>query len=71
MFNIGDKQRLDREDKLSTQLPRQMMKTADERIMNTEREAEEFSKDDNREGGDEINDFIFDEILAAIQRRMI
>ena len=48
-----------------------MMKTADERIMNTEREAEEFSKDDNREGGDEINDFIFDEILAAIQRRMI
>ena len=62
MFNIGDRQRLDREDGLSDQLPRQMMRVADDSIMNTEREAEEFS-----EGGD--MNFIFDGILEALKRR--
>ncbi len=60
LFNIGDKQRLDREDGLADQLPRQMMRTADDSIMNTEREAEEF-------GGN--MDFIFDGMLAALLKR--
>ena len=64
MFNIGDRQRLDREEGLTDQLPRQMMKTADESIMNTEREADEFSE----RGGD--TDFIFDGMLEALRRRM-
>lgn len=64
MFNIGDKQRMDREDGLATQLPRMMAQTADNSIMNTEREGEEFS-----EGSP--NDFIFDGILEAIKRRGI
>ncbi len=63
LFNIGDKQRLDREDGLTDQLPRQMMRTADESIMNTEREAEEFS-----EGSD--TDILFDAMLKALQRRL-
>ncbi len=63
LFNVGDKQRLDREDGLSDQLPRQMMRTADDSIMNTEREAEEFSQ-----GND--NDIIFDGILEALKRRL-
>ncbi len=63
LFNVGDKQRLDREDGLTDQLPRQMMRTADESIMNTEREAEEFG-----EGVD--MDFIFSGMLEALRRRM-
>ena len=63
LFDIGDKQRLDREDGLTDQLPRQMMRTADDSIMNTEREAEEFSQ-----GND--NDIIFDGILEALKRRL-
>jgi len=63
LFNIGDKQRLDREESLAEQLPRQMTETANESIMNTEREAEEFS-----EGGD--MDFIFEGMLDALKRRM-
>ena len=62
MFNIGDKQRLDREEGLTDQLPRQMMRTADDSVMNTEREAEEFS-----EGGD--MNFIFDGLLEALRRQ--
>ena len=62
LFNIGDKQRLDREDSLTDQLPRQMMQTADNSIMNTEREAEEFS-----EGGD--MDFVFQGMLDALLKR--
>ena len=64
LFNIGDKQRLDREDGLATQLPRQMASAADDSIMNTERQAEEFSQ-----GGD--MDFIFDGMLAALKRRSL
>ena len=63
LFNIGDRQRLDREDGLADQLPRQMMRTADDSIMNTEREADEFNQ-----GGD--MDFIFDGMIAALKRRM-
>ncbi len=63
LFNIGDKQRLDREDGLTDQLPRQMMRTANESIMNTEREAEEFNE------GNE-NDMFFDAMLEALQRRL-
>lgn len=62
LFNIGDKQRLDREESLTAQSPRQLMRTPDESIMNTEREADEFN-----EGSP--NDFIFDGILEALQRR--
>ena len=64
LFNIGDKQRLDREDSLATQLPRQMASAANDSMMNTERQAEEFS-----EGGN--NDFIFDGLLEALRRRSI
>ncbi len=63
LFNIGDAQRVEREESLAEQLPRQLMRTPDESIMNTEREAEEFS-----EGGS--NDFVFDGLLEAIKRRM-
>lgn len=63
MFNVGDKQRLDREAGLTDQLPRQMMRTADESIMNTEREAEEFN------AGTE-NDMLFDGMLEALKRRL-
>ena len=63
LFNIGDKQRVEREDGLTEQLPRQMFQEADDSIMNTEREAEEFS-----EGND--NDFIYDGLLAALKRSM-
>ena len=63
LFNIGDKQRLDREAGLTDQLPRQMARTADDSIMNTEREAEEFSQ-----GND--NDALFDGMLEALRRRM-
>ncbi len=63
LFNLGDHQRLDREDGLADQLPRAMMRTADDSIMNTEREAEEFS-----EGSP--NDFIFDGLLEALKRRV-
>ena len=63
LFNIGDEQRLDREEGLATQLPRQMMRTPDESIMNTEREAEEFSQ-----GND--NDVIFDGMIEALKRRI-
>lgn len=63
LFNIGDKQRMDRQDGLADQLPRQMMSVADDSIMNTERQAEEFS-----EGSP--NDFIFDGLLEALKRRM-
>ena len=63
LFNIGDKQRLDREEGLADQLPRQMMKPAEDSIMNTEGQAEEFS-----EQGD--NDFIYDGLLAALKRSM-
>ena len=62
LFNVGDKQRLDREEGLATQLPRQMMRTADESIMNTEREAEEFGQDGSM-------DFVFDGLLEALRRR--
>ncbi len=62
LFNVGDRQRLDREDGLADQLPRQMMRTADDSVMNTEREAEEFGKSDN--------DFIFDGILEALKRKI-
>ena len=64
LFNIGDKQRLDREESLATQLPRQMASAANDSMMNTERQAEEFS-----EGGN--NDFIFDGLLEALRRRSI
>ncbi len=63
LFNIGDKQRMDREDGLTDQLPRQMARTADDSIMNTEREAEEFSQ-----GND--NDVLFDGMLEALRRRL-
>ena len=63
LFNVGDKQRLDREDGLADQLPRQMMRTADDSIINTEREAGEFS-----EGSD--TDILFDGMLKALQRRL-
>ena len=63
LFNLGDKQRLDREESLTDQLPRQMARTADESIMNTECEAEEFSE------GNEM-DIIFDAMLMALQRRL-
>ncbi len=63
LFNIGDKQRLDREEGLTDQLPRQMMRTADDSIMNTEREAEEFSQ-----GSD--NNAFFDGMLEALKRRI-
>jgi hypothetical protein len=62
LFNIGDEQRLDREEGLATQLPRQLMRTPNESIMNTEREAEEFNQ-----GGD--MDFIFDGMVEALRRR--
>lgn len=62
LFNIGDKQRMDREDSLATELPRQMASAADDSVMNTERQAEEFS-----EGGD--MNFIFDGMLAALLKR--
>ncbi len=62
LFNLGDKQRLDREDSLTDQLPRQMASAADDSMMNTERQAEEFNQ-----GGD--MDFIFDGMLAALKRR--
>ncbi len=64
LFNIGDKQRLDREDGLATELPRQMMRTADDSVMNTERQGEEFSE------GSDI-DFIYDGLLEALRRRSI
>ena len=63
LFNIGDKQRLDREESLTEQLPRQMTRAADDSIMNTEREAEEFST------GNE-NDMFFDAMLEALKRRL-
>ncbi len=62
LFNIGDKQRLDREDGLTDQLPRQMVQSAEDSIMNTESEAEEFSE------GNDI-DFIYDGLLEALRRR--
>ena len=62
LFNVGDSQRLDREEGLTAQSPRQLMRTPDESIMNTEREAKEFSQ-----GGD--MDFIFDGMLEAMKRR--
>ena len=61
LFNIGDSQRLKREESLTEQLPRQMTEVAEDSIMNTEREAEEFSQ-----GGE--NDFIYDGLLAALRR---
>ena len=64
LFNIGDSQRLKREESLADQLPRQMASAADDSMMNTERQAEEFNQ-----GGD--NDFIFDGLLEAIKRRGI
>lgn len=64
LFNVGDKQRLDREDGLTDQLPRQMMRTADDSIMNTEREADEFNE------GNE-NDVLFDGMLQALRRRLM
>lgn len=63
LFNIGDAQRVDREESLTEQLPRQLMRTPDESIMNTEREAEEFSQGQS-------NDAVFDGMLAALQRRL-
>lgn len=63
LFNVGDSQRLDREDSLAEQLPRQLMRTPDESIMNTEREAEEFNR-----GGE--MDFMFDGMIEAFKRRM-
>lgn len=63
LFNIGDEQRLEREEGLTGQLPRQLMRTPDESIMNTERQAEDFSQAQS-------NDAVFDGMLAALQRRL-
>lgn len=64
LFNIGDSQRLDREESLAEQLPRQLMRTPDESIMNTEREAEEVTMPDD-------NSVFFDGMLEAFKRRLV
>ena len=64
LFNIGDAQRVEREEGLTNQLPRQLMRTPDESIMNTEREAEDFVMPDD-------NSVFFDGILEALKRRMV
>ncbi len=63
LFDVGDMQRLRREESLSEESPRQPFRSPDDSIMNTEREAEEFQTENPF-------DFLLDGMLAALKERL-
>ncbi len=68
LFDVGDEQRLEREEKLTEQLPRQSIidRPSDSMMMDVSREADEFTDDEP----ENPFDIMLDGLLDVLQRSL-